>query len=383
MSVDTHDSDNIYFNVSVKSNNDLPSTIATYDATRTRNVIDKADDYYLSVVRFQVPAFYVPLLIFQPSEADPTRGIYSITMERNAQIEQINLEYIEDTTSVVTDDDYYWVHSYVNLARMVTAALAEAFALFSGAANIPVGAVAPFVTFNPTTKRFSLWADFTYSQDPTVSANPINIYFNYYLWTLLNAFPHVDQRTTNTFSADGEDIQITIIDLENNISQSNDPSDTTLYYVMEQEYVTLYNWNPYKKLVMVTNLLPTQSEYINASGDGTLKILTDFIPFNDINDVRSTFQYFPSAQYRLIDLLSSEPIRNIGLQVYWQDINDQLWPIELPPYSEITVKLAFVRKSLYKNDYEEIEKTRKKKDRMINKMEGSGYGRKAMGVRMW
>ena len=97
------------------------------------------------------------------------------------------------------------------------------------------------------------------------------------------------------------------------------------------------------------------------------KVASDFNKPNDIEDLRSTYQFLPTAQYRLIDLLSDEPIREIDIKVWWQDLDGNLTLVQLPWNSQINIKLAFVRKSLY-NDY---TKDQARDTRMMGKMSGS------------
>ena len=117
---------------------------------------------------------------------------------------------------------------------------------------------------------------------------------------------------------------------------------------MTQDYVTLFNFNPYKRIIMTTNLIPIQSESIRGSGDGTLKILTDFEPVSETRDVRSVFQYFPTGPYRLTDCKDHGTIRNIDIKFFWQGVNNEFFPIQIPWNSQITMKLAFFNKDMYK-----------------------------------
>ena len=347
-SVITHDSDVIYFNAEIASDNSVISTPADYNITRTRNIIDKASDYYLSVVRFTIPSFYVPILLWLPNQ-------YSLTLQWKDNIVQAEIPYIPNNDLDSSDDEYYWVYTIDVVVDGINTAFASAFATLTedsqSDADWPSGSVAPFMSFTHATNLFAIWTDNFY--DIKLQTNPIQIFFNEKLWTLFGQFPYIRTHTGNDFTANGKDVQIKIYD--NGVNQrlpDQGTSDTVLIQT-QQDFISLYNWNPFKKIVITTNLLPVQSEYTRGSGDSYLKILTDFAPSNDITDQRSVYQYLPTAQYRLIELQSDSPIRQVDYSIWWQDSNYNLYKIEIPWNSEINVKLAFLRKTLYNNNLQD------------------------------
>ncbi len=89
-------------------------------------------------------------------------------------------------------------------------------------------------------------------------------------------------------------------------------------------------------------------EYVKGAGSSTLKVISDFIPFVT-DQVRTVWEFVPEGQYRLIDMVSHEKIDTIDIQVFWVDQNDNFFRIEIPFNQEITIKLAFLNKKLYKN----------------------------------
>ena len=67
-------------------------------------------------------------------------------------------------------------------------------------------------------------------------------------------------------------------------------------------------------------------------------------------DFRSVFQYVPSAQYRLIDLISDSPLSSFDLRFFWQGVDGTLNPIYIPFNAAIEVKIAFIKKTIYNNN---------------------------------
>ena len=78
----------------------------------------------------------------------------------------------------------------------------------------------------------------------------------------------------------------------------------------------------------------------------------------------------PQPFARLIDLLSDDAIRSVDCQVFWQDTSGNLIPISIPWNSQINIKLAFLKKRLYRHltpsDMEETE--RREDNRMLKRM---------------
>ena len=125
-------------------------------------------------------------------------------------------------------------------------------------------------------------------------------------------------------------------------------------YVMEQEYISLYNWNDPQSIVFTSSSLPIQSEIIpsndgNSSGaiinSGQIKtrsIITDFLINTEIgSEIRSSITYYPTAQYRYISLTNSEEIRRITISAFWTDKNNTYYPIYIDVGTIISIKFLF------------------------------------------
>ena len=218
--------------------------------------------------------------------------------------------------------------------------------------NPPV-ADPPFITFDAKTQLFRIWYGPAYF--PT-AGNPLNVFFNAELWTLFNSFKHTLSNNSATFDPDGKDVQLTLANLnEMNKAVADIAADPLTYlYYSEQEYITTYNWNPFKRIIIRTASMPIQSEYVRGTGSDTSQIITDFLPPSNSTDLRSVYQYIPFGQYRLIDLTSDEALKDISIRVYWEDIFGNQNPLYLPYKSQMTIKLGFFRKSLFDNTFQDI-----------------------------
>lgn len=338
------DSDNVYYDVNISSNNEQSKSTSNYNVTRTQNILDDPSDYFLSVIRFTIPSYFVPILEFVPQVEGGNNGQYSVTLQRGGQIQQVFVTYVNDSVETYAENpkEYYYMYQYQSFVNLINTALDGAFAALGG--NIPVGSAAPVMLFDSPSKTFTMYFDETY-----IGANPILVYFNDKLWSLIYGMQHERQNTGIGFTADGRDVLLLVDNYGNNFVDTtffplNPPQ---LYYFLTQEYSTVYNWNPYKRIVLTTGNLPIENEFVKGEENGYRKILTDFSPSNNVNDERSVYQYFPTSQYRLIDMISNTNLKKINLQVWWQDRNEDLRPIYLPWNSQINIKLGFFNKNLY------------------------------------
>jgi hypothetical protein len=80
-------------------------------------------------------------------------------------------------------------------------------------------------------------------------------------------------------------------------------------------------------------------------------IITDIasdLSVKGAEEYRKFIYYAPTAEYRFNVLSSSkQEIRNIDIQVYWKNrLNSQLYPVEMPPLSTVSIKMMFMRKEL-------------------------------------
>ena len=367
-------SDNLYFNIEITGDPTLSASQPLYNIIRDGSFISNASDYYLSIIRFNIPGYYAPIGYFLTQPNDLEIGIYSITLEvigtdssllsytSYLKFENPNiLNTFFNTNPLLTEEgnNIYYIFNYYTMITSVNNAFIEVWGNITGDILFPYPGYEeyndPFITYDPVSKLFTLWANelCILNARPAlnpIASNPVKMYFNEYLYEFFNSFPSIRINNSVVVSPDQKDYQINILNnWENQTEFSLLPPG--LWYKTIQDYITIMNWNPFSKIVMVTNLLPVQTEMTNGNGDGFLPIITDFIPTIDVVDVRSTFQYNASGQYRLVDLTSNGPINKIDLFVYWQDLWGNLNSLYLQPNSIMTIKLAFLNKEMYNNNH--------------------------------
>ena len=340
-------SDNVYVDIIVRNISDERRINAEYSETRVEAIVDNPSDYYLSLVRWSLPAYNLPLNIMPIQSGSSTDSEYSVTLEFNGDIQPINIQYISRNAVTPTTDQssiYFWMFTYQHMVDLINTALDSAF---SALAAPPIGSTAPYLIFNPESNLFSLIAQTTF-YDLTL-ATPIKIWFNSKLYELFNGLP--SNFPNEILQLDGRDAQILVNDYHNNLYNEpiSAPVFPPLFYEIKQNFKSISTWTAVKQIIFETQLIPINSEYTSVSNNSFKKILTDFEPIKSSDqDVRTLLQYFPQGQYRLVDLVGTNPQYNIDLIASWLDIYGNVHKVSIPYLHQMTAKLLFVKRNLYK-----------------------------------
>lgn len=381
--------------------------IARYNKTKTEPIVGKANDYYLTPLRFDLPLTEVPLFIYPvkpnqpattgqestcligieyggidydsslrfdeqgvlaPQENNPAPISYAPIVNQNKMAEQI-----------VTD--YYYVFSYQYMITSINNALIRAFNA-SGVGTVMSGLggveIIPRLYYSEAESRIHLVVTEAFMQTGA------EIYFNEALFRFLDGFPLRalgyrgvnpqknyffrlirNYQKYNTYVAPpGVPSGIGIGGYYDNITA---PIPINTYWDYEQEYFANYLWFSLKRLVIVSGSIPIVSENIPVFQgiDGTgivqtgefsnLPIISDFVPIiESAKDPRSIAYFLPSAQYKLIDMKASTGITKIDIQVYWEDTLGRLFPLYLPSTQTGSIKFGFIKKTLANNDIERL-----------------------------
>jgi len=367
-SIKNQGGEHIYYNVNIinPNNNVNLRTMASFTENRTQNLVDNADDYYLSVVRFYVPGDSIPLTVLPIKpypNTNPNLTTLSVALRWNGFISgEIPIVYVPETAFTIPPPaptqqnpnvpivPYYYIYSYQNVLDQVNTALTLALIDLKAAAGDPPELTTtepPYFSFTAATGLLSVNGQQSFYDSS--QATPIQILGNIPFVKYFSNFPVYT--VPNVFSpiVPGG-LQFTYQYLMRNNGQNVDASGILH---MSEEYISVGNWNIFRSLVFVSGTLPLQSEQIASSnGSGVSigrQILTDFEPL--VNDAagqsRSIFQYYPQGPYRLMNFNSKGPINKFDVSIYWQSIYGDLYPVYIE-YNEVaTIKFLFVKKTAY------------------------------------
>jgi hypothetical protein len=340
--------------------------VAEYAQNKTTPFLSKASDYYASVVRFTIPLNKVPIFIMPivpntstllnpagfPDQSTLVLGITYLDVPYNAYV-----QYIPDKTNIPPPvqnqptqviTPYYYVYSYGSLIRSLNFTM-DILWIASGLFNAFPAASPPYFYYDPTSELISLIVPQIFT------INAAQIFINESALRFLDGFEFI----FNGFNRPaGDDYQF-VFQTETEFFyppwNGSIPIVPSNYFKFTQEYNVLYYWASLRKILVLSNNLPILSEIVpNNSNSGisvALPVITDFVPqISTAGDVRSIAIYNPTGQYRLVDLSGDIPLSNIDIKILWQDYTGGLYPVTISQGQQIELKIAFLKKSLYKKN---------------------------------
>lgn len=371
---DNSDPDHIYLDCIV-SNNDAgpntPSVFLSFNEIRDTQIIPApASDWYLSISRFYLETPNLPVLLMPilTGQSDINKSSLSITMTYKTFEFQQYLQYVPANVSdvlpsppLVTVDynsTYYDIYSYQNFIKMINTAFTACFnGLQTASGSTLPTANAPYFEFDPNAEKAILNADILGFNDTLT--DPINIYFNTTLFQLFSSFDATYYGSSNVVN--GKNYKMNIYELPNagNVYAITQPTPIS-YLQMYQEYPTLASvGNPISSIVFNTNLIPVagslqakpiifnapESISDQTSNSTVSNMLTDItVPTELFSGYKPNIIYNANP-FRLISLVSNQPLRNYDISVYYKLHTGNLRQFVLSPGSCSSIKIVFIKKN--------------------------------------
>lgn len=320
--------DNIYVDVQLTNPSSHSTMIAQYSTTRSNAIVDKANDYYLTIARFEIPNNDIPLFIFKDNT-------YAVTMVNGGVSSKVYLQYVTPPGNL--PGAIYAVQTFLDSLND---------AITTSCANVGILDV-PKVYFSRTTQlqgiKFSDNANW-------LGGTTVGTWQMWMNWELFYFFQTMQVYFLGNFDpVDGRAYRILV--------KNNYDGNYTLGtgYNMTQETPLLSLYISILNLIIATTSLPVNAELISLKkGDtsSTFNTIADFAPGQvaDFSDNFTPYIYNP-AFYRLTDLVSGAPLNKLDFQVYYSDADGNVSPLYLLPSQKMTIKFAFIKKSLFNNSY--------------------------------
>ena len=364
----------------VNANNidELPVPVS-FTQTRNKPFLYKPDDYYLSVVRFQIDTnslpVFAPFIQFNQNNRDLT--IYSVTLSWTNPIAPFQTfnqrNYIiwspQDLASPIPqppsitqnkfqDDSggYYYAYNYSYFLQLIN----DTFVACYNQLNIQVilagltlpTIYSPVMTWN-TDKGIAVINADVLGYDNT-ALNYISIYFNLPMYNLFSSMPAYLESGT---SALGKNYRIDTSSFGNS-TVIGFPFYAPTYNALQvfQETPVLSLWSPVNGIVITSNTLPINSTNIanpcvflngiptnnNGNNSNVSPVITDFQAPD--GQYKNSITYIPSAQYRYIDLTGNGPLYTIDINIYWRNKAGQYIPFRLSSGCTAFIKILFQKK---------------------------------------
>lgn len=356
----------------------LPVPVS-FTQTRNKPFLEKPDDYYLSVVRFQLDTNSLPVFnaYIQFNQANKDLTIYSVSLSWQnpvAPFQTFNQQtYVlwtpQDLASPIpqppslTQDKfqdnsggYYYSYNYTYILSLINTAYATCFTALNvavvGAGLVLPTIHAPVMTWNNDKSIGVLNADVLgYS---TTAVSFIKIFMNAPLYNLFNTMPTYILNPNSLF---GQDFRLDTSTFGNS-TVVGFPFYLPTYNALQifQETSCLGIWSPVSGIVITSNTLPINSTNIanpciyvdgiatgtNGNNSSVSPIITDFQAPDGL--YKNSITYIPSAQYRYIDLTGNGPLYTVDIQIFWRNKVAQLIPFRLTAGASASVKILFQRK---------------------------------------
>ena len=364
--------------INANSIDEVPVPIS-FTQTRNKPFLNKPDDYFLSVVRFNIDTNTLPVFnaFIQYNQPNRDLTIYSVTLTWNnpvAPFQQFNQQTFitwlpQDLASPIPqppsltqnkfqDDStgYYYCYNYAYFIQLINNGFATCFGLLN-AQVVAAGLVlptthAPVMTWNGDRDIGILNADILgYS---STAANKILIYMNLPLYGLFNTLPAYIESITTLI---GKNYRIDTSSFGNS-TVVGFPFYLPTYNALQvfQETTCVSVWSPISGIVITSNTLPINATNIsnpciflngiatnnNGNNANVSPVISDFVAPDGA--YKNSITYVPSAQYRYIDLTGNGPLYTIDINIFWRNKINELIPLRLGVGCTASIKILFQRK---------------------------------------
>ncbi len=371
------DSKHIYYNASLTNPYFTSATSGitsqpipiSFSTNFNQPLLKKSDDYSMSIIKFNLPGQLIPIFIFP----DPSKPLifppFKVSINYNDNFFTTTVIYISSTFLSPSDPTYYYVYSYQLFIEMINYAIQTSYRSMVIANPGFAGNYAPYLIYDPSTELISICYETSIWATINETGGSAALYFNTALYNFFQSF------STNFFYS-GLSLSPAINDSwyvfnvysngGNSISSLSPPG--YLYYSarppniagvqMFQEYPCLYAWNQAIGVVITSSLLPIKYEYYPANQSTSIgapnfrPVISDYnLTTSNGPDIRTRIVYNPTAEYRWVDLISTNPLSQLDFQIYWVDTFLNFTPVYLSPGQNFTMKFLF--QSKYKDNDDE------------------------------
>ncbi len=370
--------DHLYMDLSMVNSNSTSFRQASFSETRTQAILQNPSEWYASIVRFEVPTHNIPIFIATPRPNNDTppssynkwdQLTYSLAIEIGNPATYSHSEYVYmetiisgvpiPTNSLATDNrikypEYYSYMDYKGFIASVNTTLSRCWTQVKTDNPGLVGTSPPYLLLDVTTGLMGIVTPSTFR----VTDN-LHIIFSSDLYEKIRLSAYEYNRSDMVKYA-RIDTRLSTTTLYGALNGTNNFTIPTGYpgaglaaNVTYQAISSLWSWNDLVSIV-VTSSLPTLPEVISGpiSENGkatTRQIFTDFVPqIQSGTEIRNSIVYTPTAEYRLVNMISTAELRSMSFDFWWQDPQQNLWRILLDPLDSASMKILFRKKSFNK-----------------------------------
>ena len=355
----------LYYDIQIANYSNSASPYPSLVFIENRNIafLSNAQDYMLSIVRFQLDTCSLPL--FSPqidfAQKNIDKTLYSVKFSYNGitKSRPVMWKCPDDTITppFVAGDDYngyYDCFSYQWFIDILNDTLRQVFedlTVSVGLAQMPT-THAPFLIWDTSTNSAVLNCDVKGFES---NKGLIDIFFNNCLFNLFSSFPavYIGTEYVRILVSDNRGGANTII-LPMVPPGAEVPLDTYFAVQVIQEYSTVSMFTPISSIIFTSNSLPIVSTqhaepqvYNNSrvlgtqSGANYSQMITDMIGNDCLYKPVLIYQpFYP----RLIDMYGMGDLKTIDIAVSYKTKLGRVIPFKLGAGCSASIKILFQRK---------------------------------------
>lgn len=398
LTINDNDPDNIYYdllitNIESSTNTSLP--ILQFTDNRNTNIINNAEQYEVSILRFYLNTnglglpFFIPTCSNEDGNTDTNKTIYGyqftyVDLSNNLIIKNNNVIYQPQINNIPqpttfnglgfndNSTNYYSIYNPEYFMGLVNNQLAYDFNEFlvdlSNNSILPYSVnnvlSVPQLSFNEASQLFSITAGSNlFTQFITGNSSgillPYPIFLSFNL-PLMNLFFGLNAELNGIYNGYRLNNYWTLL-FGNNV-QSSAEFVAGQKLTLTQSYQTVSTWTPVESICFISNNLPIQNALISKplvftqgnilpslSGQNSnfANIIQDIIA----TDFKPYLIYIPAAQFNWLTLKGNQAIQNISIQVVWKDKIGQFNQLFLCNGGSCSLKLYFRKKKHILNKY--------------------------------
>ena len=336
---------------------------AVFNNTQNTVLIERPADYKLSCIRFEANTDNIPMLVtnddyrirlyYYPDNIFSEFIIFQRLSSPTGKLRPIYtfgnlIDAPPKVSTVPNDSDYGGINQCIRAAQ--TDLINQYEAIHGPGSWVTDGrpTTPPFITYD-NSGFFTFYTDIqNYEGNP----NAVQLYISPPLkrlfegMTLSSNYNYYPYDQNQGYTQYGKPLFII---------QPNNANIAILYPGTDpvisspQQYQSIESWWKVKRLILVSDTIGVRSETISTTdSDGRsiyYNILTDFtIALNTTGNSPATqLRYVPTAEYRILDIVNDQPLTNINLKVYTQDVDGKVSPLKLSPGDGFSGKLLFTK----------------------------------------
>ena len=354
--------DHIYLNGTVYNDNYINSSLAQYvpaeiNQTRTSPFLDKCSSFNMSIIRFAISDDCIPR-VFQATNTTTATTPWGVAVSYNGVFyDQPVLLPLENNPDGTQGRVVYSIQAFLDYINIAWG-LAQTAAQADGA---PTGTGQVFINLDNTTGFYNVNVPTFYGLgiDANAPADGIGVHMSLPLYQLFGSYNAVLPRGPSiTYNFHNVTFVREIVgfnEVVTNYSTIGSYPPTDVYFQLKQDAPRPSNVMNITRLIITTTTLPVYPEFSaplftsnnTVGGNNTEKLVTDFFIGQDgvLENDNASITYVANP-YRLISLTGSTPLSSWDLKIYYATFDNQIFPLYIPPYGKIDMKLLFLKKGL-------------------------------------